>query len=154
MLDENKISYEIHEYNNIQEIVDIIKNNYKNNKSTLPIVLIKEKTNRADQNSVYYSIKRNLLSNRYISQIITIKDLLEREETLKWSVLSIFSQVFAKLGGLPYTLYKNFSIRSTSLNDKETVIIIGLGLSKDPLGYNTVGSSLVYDDRGHLSFYN
>ena len=152
MLDENKISYIIHEYNNIQEIVDIIKNNYKHNKSTLPIVLIKEKTNRADQNSEYYSIKRKLLSSGYISQIITIKDLLEREGTLKWSVLSIFSQVFAKLGGLPYTLYKNFSIRSTSLNDKETVIIIGLGLSKDPSGNNTVGSSLVYDDRGHFKF--
>jgi hypothetical protein len=152
MLDENKISYEIHEYNNIQEIVEIIKNNYKNNKTTLPIVLIKEKTIRADQNSVYYLIKRNLLFNGYISQIITIKDLLEQENTLKWSVLSIFSQVFAKLGGLPYTLYKNFSIRSTSLNDKETVIIIGLGLSKDPSGKNTVGSSLVYDDRGHFKF--
>jgi len=152
MLDENKISYIIHEYNNIQEIVDIIKNNYKHNKSTLPIVLIKEKTNRADQNSEYYSIKRKLLSSGYISQIITIKDLLEREGTLKWSVLSIFSQVFAKLGGLPYTLYKNFSIRLASLNDKETVIIIGLGLSKDPSGNNTVGSSLVYDDRGHFKF--
>jgi hypothetical protein len=148
----DKVLYDKQEYD-INNLDNTIKESLKgrDKENTVPIILIPERTPKAELESLYYRIKRTTMEEGFASQVITLRNVLENENVLKWSIISIFTQIFVKLGGLPYTLYKRSTIENTS--EKETVIIIGLGLAKNPfVRGNIIGSSLVYDDRGHFKF--
>lgn len=139
---------EIYEYSSHDpsQILDKLNDNKLDKESTVPLIVLNERTPRADFNSDYYKIKRRLLEKDIVTQVISYKDVISKEDIMKWSILSIFNQIYAKLGGLPYTLYNRMSLR-----DDSEVIIIGLSSARDPFNKNNiVGSSVVYDDRGHF----
>jgi hypothetical protein len=64
----------------------------------LPLVLMVEDRDRSD---IYYAAKFELLRRAIPLQVVS-KQLIQRKESLKWSVSNIALQIFAKLGGVPW----------------------------------------------------
>lgn len=110
---------------------------------TFPIVLTDE-SSPIDYNSMYYKTKARFLSEGFPSQIIeypTVRDF----NTFKWSILPIYVQSFAKMGGVPWALDRGFM----GVDPTQKILIIGMGFSYDPLSKRRgIGYVNIYDENG------
>jgi len=115
----------------------------------LVIVLMSEMMKQLDVNSPYWFSKA-LLTNRGVPSQIVTKDVIENRQRFKNSIVNLASQIYAKLGGVPWVIHD--PVESADL-------LIGTGWSQygEKLGpkKRTIGFTTAYRDNGaYLWFYS
>jgi hypothetical protein len=140
--------YEVPSSQDEEEIPNILYQKFVENGIThrLPLLVI-EKTPKGMFPSVYYDTKSLFTANGLISQIATVQ-MLENENTLKWSAFPLAMQLFTKMGGLPYVLLEELG----GTGEKSLTFIAGVGLSrltsKEGVGSAYVGFALLFGPNG------
>jgi argonaute-like protein implicated in RNA metabolism and viral defense len=116
-----------------------------------PIIIL-PKSPRSEYGSIYYRTKATFLMHDTPCQIVT-RELLDNENSLKWSLLSIATQIYAKMGGIPYGLDRSV-IRPGWADPSDTMVaVMGLGISAHPqLRRRGVGFIVVFDHKGVWNF--
>jgi len=87
-------------------------------------ILLMNKVPKGLYESLYTEIKYLFSVNGIPTQVITYETFSDTK-LFKWSIFPLALQIFVKMGGIPFILYNRLD-----LPRDETVVIIGLGLSK------------------------
>ena len=85
----------------------------------MPVFVIPSKSD-PDNERIYYTIKHIFVDEFIPVQVVTL-DLLQKKETLKWSVANIALQIFSKIGGYPWKVQPS----------RTECLIIGIGTRHD-----------------------
>ena len=103
---------------NDNDFKKLIKNEIENNvnESFIPIIILSK-----TDSEIYYDIKYELLTTFKLAVQFVSLELLNKKESLKWSVSNIGLQIFAKLGGIPWLVKP----------EKNRTLIIGIGQSHE-----------------------
>ncbi|MEM0134903.1 MAG: Piwi domain-containing protein [Thermoplasmatales archaeon] len=122
----------------------LVWNSFRENKKegSFPVILM-DIPKRKSPDSAYYDIKAKFVKEGIGVQIVRC-DTVKNEEILKWSLLSLSIQIYAKMGGIPYILERSF------MSVNEPVLVMGIGFSIDPMTKERMaGYILFYDENGN-----
>ena len=102
---------------NLERVLERVKS--IKNEFAMPVFVIPSR-NDPDNERIYYSLKHAFVDELIPVQVVTL-DLLQKKESLKWSVANIALQIFGKIGGYPWKVQPS----STEC------LIIGIGTRHD-----------------------
>lgn len=119
--------------------------------NTFPIIIL-PRSAKGEYDSIYYRTKAVFLRNDTPCQVVT-KELVADENNLRWSLLSISLQVYAKMGGIPYGLNRYVLLPEGFDTSDTMVAVAGLGISTHPqLRKRGAGFIIVFDHMGVWNF--
>ncbi len=126
-------------------------NQHSSSQEAFPIIIL-PKTPKGEYDSIYYRTKATFLMYDTPCQIVT-RELLDDENRFKWSLLSIATQIYAKMGGIPYGLDRSVIRPGWTESSDTMVAVMGLGISAHPqLRRRGVGFIVVFDHKGVWNF--
>jgi argonaute-like protein implicated in RNA metabolism and viral defense len=131
------------------EILSVFQEHCSDVNTCFPLIVL-PRVARGEYDSIYYRTKAAFLNKGVASQIFTV-NLLKDEQNYKWSLLPTAVQIFAKMGGIPYTLERG--ALGEKVPENVAVFIMGLGVSYHPLlRRRGVGYLVVFDQSGAWYF--
>jgi hypothetical protein len=149
--------FQINIYNEIKEIKrdiieetkDSIREDIKYPEDKRPIYLIiTKKEPKDDPKAIYYRIKKELLMNNILSQVITIDTLTDpRKISESITFRNIALGIFVKAGNIPWYLQMPIILSETG----EEALIIGIGITSFR---QNIFSNEIHRYVGYFSFFN
>ncbi|WP_333639389.1 Piwi domain-containing protein [Pyrobaculum aerophilum] len=137
--------YDIYEYKNTaEEFYRVFYNECQDSSTCFPVILI-NKTPRGLYESLYIELKYKFAIDGIPTQIITYETFSD-EQKFQWSIFPLATQIFVKMGGVPFILGDRLNVS----NDEGT-IFIGVGLSRTRLPDKEVryiGYALAFEENG------
>lgn len=132
----------------VEEIENFARSDVKKPEAQRPIYLIiTEKESKDDPNASYYRIKRKLLLDRILSQVVTTDTLNDSRKMSKITFRNIALGIFVKADNVPWYLQ-----RPVMLDEEgEETLIVGIGITSLR---KSVFSKEAHRYVGYFSFYN
>jgi len=132
----------------VEEIENFARSDVKKPEAQRPIYLIiTEKESKDDPGASYYRIKRKLLLDRILSQVVTTDTLNDPRKMSKITFRNIALGIFVKADNVPWYLQ-----RPVILDEEgEETLIVGIGITSLR---KSVFSRETHRYVGYFSFYN
>jgi hypothetical protein len=132
----------------VKEIKDLVRKDTKQPEAQRPIYLvITEKEPKDNPGATYYRIKKELLSNNILSQVVTTDTLNDPRKMSKITFRNIALGIFVKADNTPWYLQMPVTLSERS---KET-LIVGVGITSLR---KSIFSKETHRYVGYFSFYN
>ena len=116
---DNIVGMAIREYDesNLESVLEKVES--LGSDFVIPVFVIPAKSDPENER-IYYTIKHAFVDKFIPVQVVTL-DLLQKKETLKWSVANIALQIFGKIGGYPWKVQPS----------RTECLIVGIGTRHD-----------------------